>query len=66
MENSEKEKANADYASLRSLYVDMVIQRENNLRESKKGYGLDGENHYKDIDDWYKSELKKIKEKYGI
>lgn len=59
-------KAEKEWHELLSESTRRTEERMKELKKEGLPIGLDGENHFKDIDDWFKEELKKIKQKYNI
>ena len=41
-------------------------ERAKELKEKGISSSLDGENHYKDIEEWFENSYKAIQKKYGI
>lgn len=62
----EKEQANKEWQELLSENAIRYEKRTKELMQQGIKFGLDGENLYQDINDWFDSELKKIKTKYNI
>ena len=66
MDNKRREAMEREFQKLTSMYVQKEIQREKELSEKGLLVGLDGPNYFKDIRDWHRKEVKKLKDKYGI
>ena len=58
--------ANKEYRELLGKRTKMVMQRDEELKRQNLPVGLDGPNHYQDIDDWFDSEFLKLKKRYGL
>lgn len=61
-----KEQAEKEWQDLLAENTRRWDQRTELLRKQGVKFGLDGENLYKDIDEWFDAEFKKIKKKYNI
>ena len=61
-----REEAEREFQKLTALYIPKEVQREKELSEKGLLIGLDGPNFFKDIQDWHRKEVEKLKEKYGI
>lgn len=66
MDKKNLEEAEKEFQNLSRLYVQKEIQRERELVEKGLLVGLDGLNYLKDIQEWHREEVEKLKNKYGI
>lgn len=66
VDNKRREEAEKEFQKLTSVYVQKEIQREKELSEKGLSVGLDGPNFFKDIQEWHRREVEKLKDKYGI
>ena len=66
MDNKRREEMEREFQKLTSMYVQKEIQREKELSEKGLLVGLDGPNYFKDIQDWHRREVKKLRDKYGM
>ena len=65
-ELTDREAAEKEWKALLAENANRFDERSKLLREEGVHSHLDGENHFKDIDEWFNSELAKIKKKYNI
>lgn len=63
MANEEAEK---EWKALLDENTRRTDERMKELKAKGIPCHLDGENHFKDIDEWFKNEYKALKEKYHI
>lgn len=63
---SKNDMAEKEWADLLAEHTRRFEDRMRELKEKGIASHLDGENHYKDIDDWFQEELKALKKKYDI
>lgn len=66
MDKNVEDLANKEYRELLGKRTKMVMQRDEELKRQNLPVGLDGPNHYQDIDDWFDSEFLKLKKRYGL
>jgi len=66
VDNKRREEVEKEFQKLTSMYVQKEIQREKELSEKGLIVGLDGTNYFKDIQEWHRREVNKLKDKYGI
>ena len=58
--------ANEEWRNLLDENYDRREKRTAELEKKGIRFHLDGENYYKDIDDWFKAEIVRIKKKYNL
>ena len=59
-----KEKAQKEYNDILEEYTSRFEERRKELNDKGIASHLDGENHFLDIDIWYKRKIKEIRRKY--
>ena len=58
--------AEKEWQALLDENSNKYFERGKILKEKGIKGTLDGENHYKDIDEWFEKEMAAIKKKYGL
>ena len=67
MDETEQKKANEELQELLLLRYEKATKRMDELeKQGKLIICLDGENYCEDIDAWFKTELNKLRKKYGL
>lgn len=66
MDEALRKEAEKEFQALLELRVDKEMKRTEELKKKGLICGLDGYDYWKDIKDWFYTELEKLRKKYGI